>query len=58
MIRPIVIKFSEKIIYGFGFGIGMGLSWKSLNREKLKIVSSICKLFLYFSICQIKNIRR
>tara|TARA_Y100000590_G_scaffold462461_1_gene626596 strand:+ start:2528 stop:2647 length:120 start_codon:yes stop_codon:yes gene_type:complete len=36
MIRPIVIKFSEKIIYGFGFGIGMGLSWKSLNREKIK----------------------
>ena len=36
MIRPIVVKFAEKITYGFGFGIGMGLSWKLLNREKIK----------------------
>ena len=32
-----LIKFSEKVLYGFGFGCGMGFSWKIMNKNEKKV---------------------
>ena len=32
-----LLKFSEKVLYGFGFGMGMGFSWKIMNKPPSRI---------------------
>ena len=36
MWKIIIVKFGEKVIYGFGFGLGMGLSFKALSIKNIK----------------------
>ena len=35
MWKIIIVKFGEKVIYGFGFGLGMGLSFKALSIKNI-----------------------
>lgn len=32
--NQIILKFGEKVLYGFGFGFGIGISIKILNGKK------------------------
>ena len=35
MWKTIIVKFGEKVVYGFGFGLGMGLSFKILSVKNI-----------------------
>ena len=37
MYKHYIIKFSERVLYGFGFGCGMGFSWKIFKKSEKKM---------------------